>query len=212
MVAGARDEGYAAGHAQGLEKGVRDGLSMGQQKAMAEWGERLASVQASWAAALDGFVHEREQLLAAARIDVLRLALSIAERVTRRTIETDTAIVQEQIARVLEMLSRPTRIKIRINPEDEPASRAALPGLMQRYAAAEHVEVVVDSSLQRGSCVASSAGGELDASISTMLDRIARSVLPCDVAPVDTRLASATTAESPPVPSPTEAQPPSEAA
>lgn len=212
LVAGAREEGYAAGQAQGLEKGLRDGLALGQQKAMAEWNERLASVQTSWATALDGFVREREQLLAAARVDVLRLALSIAERVTRRTIETDVTVVQEQVARVLGMLSRPTRIKLRIHPEDESSCRTALPGLMQRYAAAEHVEVVVDPALQRGSCVASGAGGELDASISTMLDRIARSVLPCDVASSDARLAPAAIGQAIPSSTPNEAQPPSEAA
>jgi len=190
ILAGARDEGYAAGFAKGMEKGLQDGAAAGQQRAMAEWNEKLASVQASWAAALDGFVREREQLLAAARVDVLRLALSIAERVTRRTIATDVSVAQEQIARVLEMLSRPTRIKLRINPEDETACRTALPGLMQRYAAAEHVELVTDGSLQRGSCIATSAGGEVDASITTMLDRIARSVLPCNVDPTDARLAS----------------------
>lgn len=212
LVAGAREEGYTAGVAQGLEKGLRDGLKSGEEKAIAEWTERLASVQAAWASALDGFAREKEQLMAAARVDVLRLALSISERVTRRTIATDPLVVQEQIARVLEMLSRPTRVKIRIHPEDEPACRTALPGLMQRFAAAEHVEVVGDASLPRGSCIVSSAGGELDASISTMLDRIARSVLPCDVEPSDVRLATVPVQPTTTSPLPAEAQSPREAA
>jgi len=192
IIAGAREEGYAAGLAQGLEKGRAEGAAQGKQNAHAEWNQRLATLQSAWGSALEGFVRERENLLAAARVDVLRLALNIAERVTRRHIALDSSVVLEQIARVLEMLCRPTRLKVRVHPDDESACRDALPGLIQRYAAAEQVEIVVDATLARGSCVAAGAGGEIDASITTMLDRIAKGILPCDAEPSDPRLTSTT--------------------
>ena len=198
IIAGAREEGYAAGLAQGLEKGRAEGTAQGKAQAHAEWNERLAALQSAWGAALEGFVRERENLLAAARVDVLRLALNIAQRVTRRQIAGDNTVVLDQVTRVLEMLSRPTRLKIRVHPEDEAACRDALPGLMQRYAAAEQVEVVSDATLARGSCVAAGASGEIDASITTMLDRIAKGILPCDAEASDPRLSAADSEQTPP--------------
>jgi valyl-tRNA synthetase len=68
---------------------------------------------------------------------------------------------------------------VAVHPDDEPLAREALPELATRLAAAAHVEVASDASLERGSCIArTGSGGMIDASIRTQLGRIVEALLP----------------------------------
>jgi len=65
-------------------------------------------------------------------------------------------------------------------PLDRGAIDEALPGLLARYSQAQHIEVVDDASLGRGSVVARLAGGEIDATIGTQLVRLVEALVPAD--------------------------------
>jgi hypothetical protein len=79
---------------------------------------------------------------------------------------------------VLELVGRPTRLVVRINPEDIERTKRDLPALAARFAGAAHAELLPDASLSRGSIVAATEAGEIDATIETQLDRIVESLLP----------------------------------
>jgi flagellar assembly protein FliH len=179
LLASARDEGLAKGHAEGLTKGIEEGRKKGYEEAVAERRQQLDTLAAGWSAALDRFETERDGLLLEARDDVLRLALMLGERVTRRKIETDPLVVRLQLETVLSLLAQPTRLTITVNTDDEALAREALPALMARFPVAQHVELRPDAAMSRGSCSAVTAGvGRIDASIPTQLDRIAHALLP----------------------------------
>lgn len=175
LIASAHSDGLAQGRAEGIERGRADGAA----RALAESRDQLERLDRAWTEAAERFERDRVAMLVEARRDVLELALRIAQRITHRAIELSPEIVADQLEAVLAALARPTRLTIAIHPDDEPIVRQALPGLVARCAHAEHVEVAVDPSLGRGSCVAQTAGGGIiDAAIDTQLDRIARELLP----------------------------------
>lgn len=167
--------GYAAGHAEGLEAGRVQGASQATEKVVADG----ATLVSSLAAALDEFVARREDLLVKAREDVLRLALLFARRVVDRVIVVDGEVAARQLERILPLVLRPSRLTLRVHPDDAASLAAMLPDLSQRFEHARDSQIVADPSLTRGSCVLSSAGGAvIDASIAAQVADLAAALLP----------------------------------
>ena len=183
LISTGKEEGFAKGYADGLAKGVAEGTKKGHEAAIAERRQQLETLAVGWTAALEAFEQERDRMLLEARQDIVRLAIMLGERITRRKIETDPLVVQSQLENVLSLLAQPTRLAVSVNPDDEALAREALPSLMSRYTAAQHIDVKGDPSLARGSCTATtSGGGRIDASIPTQLDRMIQALLPGHVA------------------------------
>lgn len=199
LIAGAADRGHQEGLARGLAEGTAKGIEEGRATAMQESKPRFDVLQKSWTEALDHFLATREQMLHEAELAVLRLAVVIAEKVTKRAVQLDPSIVVEQVRAVLATIVRPATLVLAVHPEDRPLVEKALPDLVRRFPAVNHAEVADDPSLERGSCVARTRGvgdggesgsnpavsGEIDASIRTQLDRIVETLLPSgpDAAP-----------------------------
>lgn len=179
LVSSAAELGFAKGVADGRQKGHAEGLAAGKAEAVAEWRERLGKIAETLGEALARFEADRERMLFEARQDVLTLALVIAQKVIRRSVETDPTIVADQLAAALGTLCKPTSVIIAVHPDDERIASEVLPGLVSQIAAAQHAELVIDPALGRGSCVVRTAGGGvIDASIRTQLERIVDAIAP----------------------------------
>ncbi|MCC5786560.1 MAG: hypothetical protein JJU33_07665 [Phycisphaerales bacterium] len=179
MLGSASEEGRADGRAQGHQEGFKQGLEEGRRQALAEQAEAIDALLASWGAALENYEHEREQIMADARRDVLRLAVLAAEKITRRVIEIDPSIVEGVVRDVVMSVLEPTRLVLRVHPEDAERATAVVGPLVQRLGESAHAEVCADGSIERGSCLVETAGGAvIDATIATKLRRIAEAVLP----------------------------------
>lgn len=183
LLAGAAEQGRAEGLAKGTEEGKRVGIEQGKNAALAEWRAKLGEIEKKWSEALREFEAERDRMLAEARVDVLRLATQVAEKVVKRVISIEPGIVEDQLRAVLATVARPTELLVAINPEDRAVVEAALPGLMGCFQSVRHIELTDDPQLLRGSCVArtrgdGAAGGEIAASIDEQLRRIADLLLP----------------------------------
>lgn len=192
LISDARAVGKAEGLAEGLAEGHRVGVEQGRAAAVQEHRAAIAALNTGWMNGLGVFVEARERMLAEAKRDVLALALGIAEKVTKRVIESDQGVVAAQMEAVLNLVLRPTRLQVKVNPSDRSTIEAALPALVAQYGHAEHVQIVDDATLARGSCVAKLAdgsgtggvnsggvsGGSIDASIDTQLNRIVEALLP----------------------------------
>lgn len=177
LMQGAAEEARAQGLAEGRAQGLEEGRTEGQAAAIEERRAELDALIAAWTAALNDFNGRRERLFSDARTDVLRLALRIAEKVTRRVVECDPRVVADQMNAVLAAVARPTRLMVHIHPEDAAVAREILPGVTA--AMGQHAELVEDDSLTRGSCIArTEEGASVDAGIETQLRRIAEALLP----------------------------------
>lgn len=197
----------AVGHAQGLEQGRAEGFARGLEEGraagLAERREALERLDRAWTESLGAFTAARERLLDEAGRDVVLLAARLAERVVKRAVALDPSIVQDQLRAVLGLVMRPSRVSIRIHPDDRALATDALPGIVAAMGTVAHAEVQDDASLARGSCVArlrgtgagdGLPGGEIDASIDTQLERLARALLPavtdCDRADAGSTVAA----------------------
>ncbi len=168
-------EGYKSGHSEGHEQGCKEGI----EQARAQQAQEIEQLLVTWTEQLGYFEQRRDALLEAARVQVVELAAAIAQRVVRRVVELDPSVVADQLESVLSSVTESTRLVVRVHPNDAERVREELPKLVDRFASCEHAQIVTDPSLQPGSCVAcTAAGGVIDASISTQLDRIIDAMLP----------------------------------
>ncbi len=188
ILAGAAELGKSAGFEVGRAAGLNIGKEDGRTAAISEFRARLEAIESSWGSELSAFERARQSMLLAAEKDVLRLALQIAERVVKRAVANDPLIVIDQLRAVLAVVARPTELVVRIHPDDVEIVREALPQLTRHFTTVRNVELAEDQNLSRGSCIAAMrsssggdgrfAGGEIDASIATQLDRIVQALMP----------------------------------
>ncbi len=181
LISSATDDGRDQGYKEGFEQGFAEGSSKGIEEARDAHAQLLDQLSQMWVAQLDAFEQQRDTMLEQARTQIVELGAKIAQRVTRRVIELDPAVVLNEMEAILSSVTESTRLVLAVHPDDVELAQAQLPAMIERFAACEHAQVVTDPALERGSCVARTAsGGIIDASITTQLDRIISALLPAD--------------------------------
>lgn len=166
------------GRAQGIAAGRIEGERLGRADAIKQVSDQLAQLMRRWTDAIDRWERERAAMMLAAREDVIALAIEIARNVVHRRIEVDPSLVVDQVESALAMVARPTSLRIAVHPADRALVEEALPAIVVRFADAASIALVEREDVERGGCIVSTAGGEIDANISTQIERLAESLLP----------------------------------
>jgi flagellar assembly protein FliH len=178
LVDSATDRGFAEGKDRGLAQGREEGRQAGRAEAIAEFTPQLKDLQVSFTAALEQWEADRNGMLLAAREDVLRLALAVAEKVTYRIIQTDSTVIGDQLAEALALLVAPRAVTVAVAPQDRALVEAMLPELIDKINTCTHAAIRDDPSVTRGGCVISTGAGRIDATIERQIQRIVDTLLP----------------------------------
>ncbi len=178
LIGEATPRGFAEGQERGLAEGRAEGEQLGREGIIRQYTTQLEAMSASWAAALAELESGREEMLHCAREDIVRLALTIGERIVRRVIELDPAVVKDQVADVLALVNRPSGITLSINPDDRKLVESVLPTLCEKLGRSDHVDLRDDPEVERGGCILTAGKGRIDATVSTQIDRITAALLP----------------------------------
>lgn len=179
LLVDAAEKGRAQGMADGHKQGLEQGREQGRAEALAQYRERFERVSSEWERCLGEFLSRRDAILNDARADVVKLAIAIARRVIRKTIDVDPGVAAGEVEAALAATSRRTRVRICVHPEDAAVLEETLPAILTRLRNVEHAVVAHDEGVSRGSCMLSTDnGGVVDASIETQIERIARALLP----------------------------------
>ncbi len=179
LIAGAKELGRAEGFAAGREEGLAKGREEGKAQAIEATRKQIEALSATWTAALNEFSGQRDILTAQARQDVLKLAIDIAQRITRRSIAADPKAVEASLETVFSLVLRPTAARIQVNPADEALTRELLPSLLAKFNRVRDAQITPDAGIERGGCSLRTEGGaSINADIAVQLDRIAEALLP----------------------------------
>lgn len=151
----AREEGYAAGHAEGLVA------------ARQQLHEQLARLDALYAAAarpLQALDEQTEQELA-------RLATVIARRVIAHELRLSPGLIVQAVHQAATALPAATReLRVHLHPDD-------LTLLRELGAAETHWQLLADPTLSRGDCQLLSERSRLDARVETRLAAVIDAVI-----------------------------------
>jgi flagellar assembly protein FliH len=172
VAAEAAPRGEEEGRQRGLEEGRAEGLRRGREEALATWDAQLKQLVAAWSAALGEIETGRGEIFAAARDDVLDLALAIGARIARRQVEGDPTVVREHVAEAIAMISVPGRVSVGINPADRTLVESVLESLCARLGESSQVELRDDPEVERGGCMVTTARGRIDATLDKQIERI----------------------------------------
>ncbi len=151
----ARDEGYAAGHAEGMAA-ARDLLN-----------SRMARLDALLEAAARP-LHAMDELV---ELELARLAMTVARQVVAHELRTSPDLVVEAIRQaVLAMPAATSALRVRLHGDDVALVRSL--GIAEK-----HWQLVSDASLQRGDCLLETERSRLDARVETRMAAVVDAVL-----------------------------------
>ena len=163
--AGARDEGYREGYAQGIAKAMDDSVRDRETTAA-----RLEKEVRSF---LEKASLAREEMLLQTREELLELCLSIAEKVVRVSLKSSSEVIVRMIQTATERMKRQEWVHIYISGCDARQLAQISPALTPTLGAlSQHIKVVPMGDDEGGTCIIETPDEIVDASVSTQMSNI----------------------------------------
>ncbi|MDB5355863.1 MAG: flagellar assembly protein FliH [Phycisphaerales bacterium] len=178
LKAAARAQGDAQGQGEGLARGLEMGKKAGHQQALEEYRTQFQQAIAAVTQAAGAIDAQRNELEAIALQDVVRLAIAIAQRVTKRQGLIDPQALIANLEEAMKLVVQHSDLRIAVHPAQRKTLDAALPQLKLAWPGLKHVEVVDDATLSPGGCRVFTRQGQIDADLGVQLDRVVRDLLP----------------------------------
>lgn len=167
----ARQEGFAAGHAEGLRRGREAGLATGGEEARQELAALLERLRDGMEAGLEAY----NAALMAMEPDLVRLALLVTERILHTEVHRPQA-VHALVGAALTMVSLEQGARIGLSPADAHHLHA----LQAIFPPGGKVEAVLDPDVGAGGCVIETPSGRVDATLASQFAEVARALLQRD--------------------------------
>jgi flagellar assembly protein FliH len=174
----AHADGLAQGRQEGLAQGLEQGRQEGHQRALNEHRAQFQQAIGALARAATTLDSSRLDLEATALTEVVKLAIAVARRVTKRQGLLDEQVLIGNLAEAMKLVIQSTDIRVAIHPAQRATLDAALPQLRLQWPNLVHLKVIEDPALDAGGCRVFTEQGQLDADIAGQLDRVAAELLP----------------------------------
>jgi flagellar assembly protein FliH len=169
----ASDQGFQAGFAEGMAKGQEQGRAEAFEAATKEFAASQKSLISSCEQIIAQINDKRVAWEAAARQDLVDLAMAIARRVVRHVSDHDRQVVLANMEEAVRLAGKRSEVTIMVNPGDAEAARVFARSLADRRAECREVQVIESTEASPGGCRIDWGSGAVDAGIETQLDRIA---------------------------------------
>jgi flagellar assembly protein FliH len=174
----AKVQGLAEGRREGTAEGLTQGKQAGHQQALAEHRVQFEKAIAALTAAANALEQSRNELEAAALVEVVQLALAVARRVTKRQGMIDPDVLAANLGEAMKLVVKSADIRVAIHPSQCATLDAALPQLKLQWPNLNHVQIIEDGAMQPGGCCVFTEHGQVSADLDEQLDRIAGELLP----------------------------------
>jgi flagellar biosynthesis/type III secretory pathway protein FliH len=169
----AQAQAQAAGiEAEAHKNGHTEGVTAGRTDIEAELAESVTSLQG----VVDQARAQRQSIIEGAEPELVKLAMTIAERIVHEQISVDPNVVLENVRQALTRLVGREVVTLRVNPADLDIIRAHRESIANSNDV-EHLRVVEDQRVDRGGVVVETDAGTIDAKISTQIREARRTLL-----------------------------------
>ncbi len=152
------------------EEGREEGRQAGMEQAMREY-EDVLGIMARTA---DAIVSQADALVRAGERDIARLAVAVAGKVIRRSVEQDPEIVLEMARAAISQTEGARSVVLRVSPKDMELVLSAHHELVKSSPDLRNLKVMEDPRIERGGCVVEMEVGHVDARIDEQLSEIER--------------------------------------
>ena len=163
------------------KKGREDGREEGYKEGSGEV-ERLVG---RLHVILDRAMDKRAEILQETEAQVVELVLLVAKKVVKVISENQKSVVVQNIQQALRKLKTKSDVIVRVNLADLQLATEHIKDFVQMTENAKKLQIVEDSTVDRGGCVIETDFGEIDARIASQLNELEEKIL--DVAPIKAR-------------------------
>ncbi len=155
------------------ERAARErGLAKGMKAAEEAYQAKLARLEALSASLQE----ERATFFDRVEPELVRLAVTIAEKIIGRELELRPELVVEMVQEAMKRVRERERLRVSVNPRDLEQIRAAREDLLRAVDGVRKLDLIEDRRVDSGGCLIESENGTLDARISTQLAEIGRAL------------------------------------
>jgi len=174
----ARQDGSREGFEHGHAEGVRHGTEAGRQQALQQHGSELTSLLSTLSDSLGQIDAHRHAIESDATTEVVKLAIAIARRVTKRQAAVDPAVLEANISSAMKLAVGAADLRIAIHPDQRATLQEALPRLKLAWPGLKHVDLIDDPAIAPGGCRLYTGHGTIDADLNGQLDRVIADLMP----------------------------------
>ena len=162
------EERAAAMQAEAEHRGYESGLERGLAEARVRVEQALEAV----AAAERSMAEMHDRYVADAEAAAVDLAFQIAEKVIGATVASDREAVLSIVSGALLRTTDRDHLVLEVNPGDFELVRDSAAELAARLGGINRMEVVSERRVEAGGCVVRTEAGEIDARVSSQLERV----------------------------------------
>ncbi len=163
--AGARDEGYRDGYAQGTAKAMSDAVRDREATA--------ARLEKEVKAFLEKASLAREEMILQSRDELVELCLAVAEKVVRVSLKSSSEVIVRMIQTATERMKRQEWVHIYISGCDVRQLSKISPALTSTLGAlSQHIKIIPMGDGEDGTCIVETPEEIVDASISTQMSNV----------------------------------------
>lgn len=152
---------FAQAESDGFEKGKEEGFESGR-------GE-ISNLISDAKNTLNQVLKERELLLRSIEPEIAKLSIRIAEKIIKYQIDIEPDTVVSMIRSALDTVKQREEVIIKVNQEDYYYAKDKKDVFASMVEGLKTLDIVVDSSVERGGCIIETNLGNVDARISTQI-------------------------------------------
>ncbi len=161
-----------------VEEAKNEGRRMGWDEGIARAREEAESILGDAESLRERARHEAEQMHMQSQRDIVRLAVSIAEKILRCQVEVDPASVAPMISGALQRVRGAGRAVVRVAPEMVEAVEANRDQIPASDLGIRDLKVEADPTLEPGDAVIQTEIGAVDARLRRQVQRVTESLRP----------------------------------
>lgn len=168
-------------HKDAFRKGFDEGRESGYKEGKAEVERLTGRLHAVIERALD----KRGEILEKTEAEIVELVLLVAKKVVKVISENQKNVVVQNIVQALRKLRTRSEVTIRVNLADLQLASEHAKDFVAMAENAKHIQIVEDTTIDRGGCIIETDFGEIDARISSQLHELEEKIL--DISPIKAR-------------------------
>jgi len=161
-------EGRAEGAAKGREEGFRQGLEEARVQVRAEFDAALGRT----ALVLQAIETLYQDIFKNMEAELVKLALTVAERVLFREASVSPKAVSAALAAALSRLDQAHRVVLRVHPDDLASLESVQAEFKDKLSGLTKITFEPDASLRRGDLIVESEAGRIDSTLKRRLSAV----------------------------------------
>jgi flagellar assembly protein FliH len=159
------------------KRAEKEGYELGQAAGLAQVREAYAEALNTIDSVADSIVTAADALVSGCECEVAKLAVAVAEKLVRKTIDEDPEAVLCMIREAVRRTEGARTVVMRVSPADLEVVARAHNELIGLSPDLRSLEIVEDARIERGGCVIEMEVGSVDARIDEQLREVERSFL-----------------------------------